>query len=110
MPERAHETSEVGVRGIGWTALGLAVTLAAIVLGTRVVLRPREPERPRAPATIDVPPPPRLEEDPAAERLRVRAREESLLNSYGWVDRPHGVVRIPIERAMDRIAAHGEVP
>ncbi len=29
------------------------------------------------------------------------------LNSYGWVDRKHGVIRIPIERAMDLVAQRG---
>jgi hypothetical protein len=31
----------------------------------------------------------------------VRAQEEAWLESYGWVDKPSGVVRIPIERAME---------
>ena len=38
---------------------------------------------------------------------RFRERENLTLNSYGWVDRPAGVVGIPIERAMDIIAERG---
>ena len=30
----------------------------------------------------------------------MRAHEEDILNSYGWVDRGNNVVRIPIDRAM----------
>lgn len=29
------------------------------------------------------------------------------LDDYGWVDQEHGVVRIPIQRAMDLVAAQG---
>jgi hypothetical protein len=29
------------------------------------------------------------------------ARDKELLSTYGWVDRPAGVVRIPIDRAID---------
>ena len=31
------------------------------------------------------------------------ARKEQELGSYGWVDRDRGVVRIPIDRAMDLV-------
>ncbi|HET8627319.1 MAG TPA: hypothetical protein VFL91_07860 [Thermomicrobiales bacterium] len=50
---------------------------------------------------------PQLEVDPAADLARVRSREEALLDSYDWVDRQHGIVRIPIGRAMDLIVQQG---
>lgn len=31
----------------------------------------------------------------------VRAADEEKLNTYGWVDREAGIVRIPVERAME---------
>ncbi len=36
------------------------------------------------------------------------ADQLELLNSYGWVSEAEGVVRIPIERAMDVIAAEAQ--
>ncbi len=33
------------------------------------------------------------------------AGQLELINSYGWVSEPDGVVRIPIERAMELVAA-----
>jgi len=39
--------------------------------------------------------------------VRVRAEQQALLNSYRWVDQKNGVVRIPIERAME-LTAKGE--
>jgi hypothetical protein len=47
---------------------------------------------------------PALQIAPQAEWTDMRAKEESILNSYSWVDRSRGVVHIPIERAMERIA------
>jgi hypothetical protein len=37
----------------------------------------------------------------------VRAAENQMLNSYGWVDQQKGIIRIPIARAMDLVARKG---
>ncbi len=35
------------------------------------------------------------------QRLReLQAQDRMTLSNYGWVDRPNGIVRIPIDRAM----------
>lgn len=34
-----------------------------------------------------------------------RAKERRLLETYGWVDRPHGRIRIPLQRAFERLVA-----
>ena len=52
-------------------------------------------------------PSPRLEEDERGQLNGIRTEEENTLNSYGWVDQKAGVVRIPIDRAMDLIAEKG---
>lgn len=38
----------------------------------------------------------------------MRARDRRLLGEWGWVDRQHGIVRMPIDRAMQQIAAEDE--
>ena len=48
---------------------------------------------------------PVLEVDPAREIAAYREEKRRLLESYGWVDREHGIVRIPIERAMEALAS-----
>jgi hypothetical protein len=55
----------------------------------------------------DVRPKPLLQETPALDLERFRAKEEETLGTYGWVDREKGVVRIPIERAMEIVAREG---
>jgi len=50
---------------------------------------------------------PHLQVTPAVDLAEVRAAEQRILSSYEWVDRPNGVVRIPIERAIELTAARG---
>jgi hypothetical protein len=52
-------------------------------------------------------PEPRLETDEPREITAFRIHEEQTLHSYGWVDQPAGVVRIPIDRAMELVAQRG---
>jgi hypothetical protein len=53
------------------------------------------------------PPAPRLTANPGVDLSAMRAREKEVLTSYGWVDREKGVVRIPMERAMELIIERG---
>lgn len=50
---------------------------------------------------------PRLQADPKADLNRFQAEQRQRLTGYAWVDRSQGIVRIPIGRAMDLIAARG---
>src|SRR5207244_526994 len=63
---------------------------------SRIVLQPRL-----------LAPPPRVQTNPSAELDDFRTAEERKLNRYGWVDKQRGIVRIPIERAIDLIAQRG---
>lgn len=55
----------------------------------------------RAPSTAALQAAPKLEYEEFA------ARERELLSSYGWVDPAEGVVRLPIERAMELLLERG---
>ncbi len=59
------------------------------------------------PKLSQVPPEPRIQADPKLDLWRLRAHEDAVLKSYGWSDRDAGVVRIPIDRAMDLLAQRG---
>jgi hypothetical protein len=104
-----HEGSDVNVRGILIFGLGLFVTAAAIhVLVWLLFLYFAGREATRGatdyPLAADqqtrVPPEPRLQTNPREDLRLMREQEDAILKSYGWVDRPAGVVRIPIEEAM----------
>jgi len=57
--------------------------------------------------TIRLFPPPRQEPHPADELHALLAKQRAELSGYGWADAGHTLVKIPIERAMDIIAARG---
>jgi hypothetical protein len=61
-------------------------------------------ERMRLPHDLEKIPPPRLQKSELMDMAKLRQAEESLLNSYGWVDRNKGFVRIPIDEAMRLLA------
>lgn len=50
-------------------------------------------------------PMPQLQPDPVADLNKFRIREEQWMNTYGWVDQAHGRIHIPIETAIDMMAA-----
>jgi hypothetical protein len=96
----------------------LGVSLVAITFLSGVVvffmLRGflRSEQRQAAPPPVVAPPQtevpgPRLLARPEGELRRVREAEAATLGSYGWVDREGGVARVPIERAIEMIAAEG---
>ena len=60
-----------------------------------------------APGDITKFPQPRLETNETREINTFRLQEEQTLHSYGWVDQQAGVVRIPIDRAMELLAQRG---
>ena len=54
-----------------------------------------------------LPPTPRLQITPSTDLKGTREQEHELLSTYGWVEKDKGVVRIPIDRAMDLLAERG---
>ena len=128
-----HETSETGFehedlspRGVfGFLAgLAAAVILVALLLWglyrtMDAYQRKNQPSqsplappaaantRQVSPNQINAFPQPRLEQNEKVEINQFRLEEEQRLASYAWVDQKAGVVRIPIERAMQLIAERG---
>ena len=54
-----------------------------------------------------LPPEPRLQTNPRKDLIDLRAKEDKVLYSYGWVDKNAGVVRIPITEAMKLTVERG---
>jgi hypothetical protein len=52
-------------------------------------------------------PSPQLEVNERTELNDIRLHEENMLSTYDWVDQKAGIVRIPIDRAMDLLAQRG---
>lgn len=68
--------------------------------------------QPRSPlATEQLPPPePRLQASPKRDMDQLLAEENEMLGTYGWVNRKEGLVRIPIERAIELVSQRGLPP
>ena len=47
---------------------------------------------------------PREQPNPLLDLEAMRARDDAELTNYGWIDKTTGVVRIPIDRAIDLMA------
>ena len=57
--------------------------------------------------TGQLPPEPRLLTDEPANLRTYREAQDAAVSSYGWVDKPAGIVRIPVERAKELILERG---
>jgi len=111
-----HEERDVTFRPIVWAGVGALIAMAlifALVRWTYVSYLEHEATQspPANPLTGSYgrqqPPEPRLQTSPVKDLSALHAAEDALLNSYGWVDRNAGIVRIPIGRAMELLAQRG---
>jgi hypothetical protein len=58
-------------------------------------------------AVQQIPPTPRIEEHPAEQLQSIHAREDHVLSTYALIDKDRGIVRVPIDKAIDMLAAKG---
>src|SRR5262245_30447737 len=107
-PAIRHEHRDPSVLPILWTLVGLTLGVIFVGIGVYVMYwylaSPRSApplENPMADTAPQVPPAPRLEVQPAVELQTLRSDEDRLLSTYGWTDKEHGIVRLPIEKAME---------
>jgi len=66
-----------------------------------------EMQKKMAEMTQSFPGPKTQTDDGLQDMADLHAKEDLLLNHYSWVNQPQGKVRIPIDRAMELIAARG---
>lgn len=95
----------LGLGVLVMTSLALLITLG---LNQYFVYR-RPPPAPPVDAR-QIPPPPRLQSQASVDLHSLQARQRARLNGYGWIDRSAGVAHIPIERAMELLAAGRSAP
>lgn len=108
--------SEIHVKGIFGALAGLALLVAlsfAAMITFSKVLKSQSIARDPAPLPVAEANQPRprpraaLQADPTADMKKFAREEEAALTSYAWVDRPGGVVQIPVERALEIVAERG---
>jgi len=112
-PRRGHETSDANIRNLIIFGVCLALLVIAGLVVSRSVfhyLASRQGLGPPASPFENVrmlPPGPRLQVAAPQDLKQYKAAQDEILNNYGWVDRQAGIVRIPIDRAMDILLQKG---
>jgi hypothetical protein len=118
LPGKHEQTfdREIGLRGIVWFAVGLGLLIVVsgfAVWGLFQYLRAREAARPVQVSPLllqeGVPsvPEPHLQTTPEEDLRALRAAEDSLLHSYGWVEQEKGIARVPVERGVELLLHEG---
>lgn len=112
-PTPGHELSDLKPRAIAIFLVVLALTIAGVLVvsvwihqysASRLARTEASPVPPTSPAAA---PEPRLQVFAPKEMHEFRAAEDATLKSYGWVNREVGLIRIPIDRAMQLLAERG---
>ena len=106
-----HETSDVNIWAVGkFLAALVAITMVSLLCcsgysssSNRGKTRAWRTPWNRASSF----PQPQLQQTPVVDLKTIRAEEDQYLNSYAWVDQKKGVVRIPIDRAIEVLAQRG---
>jgi len=121
-PERdakGYEQSDVRAKWIGGVVAFLVIGAVAIHFILHVQLRflakrpptsdawstPTRFARPEFPTNA-----PRLQLSAPADLAAFRSREDAELNSYGWINKTQGIVRIPIQESMNLIVEKNLLP
>src|SRR4051794_5362386 len=94
---------ELRARPVVAVGVAIAVTIALVIASVFLLLRQWQitPDADRVPARDAPPPPPQLQSAPQQDLAAYRAEKERALHALAWVDRTHGVARIPVEDAME---------
>ena len=109
----AHERTDAALHSVGILG-GVFVLLLVfgVVVGYFVFRFLNSPESLGPPASAlstsrTLPPEPRLQVNAHEDLMDYQKRQQEILNSYGWIDPKAGVVRIPIDQAMDELLKKG---
>jgi hypothetical protein len=110
-----HETTDVSLTGITRLAILSFVLIFAVLGGVYVFwgvfarwsadTRPMEPMAGRKAGEDRLPKGPLVITDEPGALRQLRTKERDVLQHYGWVDKGQGVVRIPIDRAIEVLAS-----
>ncbi len=109
---RGHESVDLKVRPIALFALVLLLLCLATMVVAKAFLFAHVPEQSRAPAQLplaapQVAPAPRLQDQPRQDMLEFRQREHRVTTEYALIDRERGIVRVPLDVALERVLERG---
>lgn len=109
-PTPGHERRDVAVKRLLLFGAGLCVMVLFALVSMWLLFGYYKAEQSPGPPQAQeqkTPPEPRLQVTEQADLQKQRKAEDAVLTSYGWVDQPTGIVRIPIDRAIELLAQRG---
>lgn len=109
-----HETTDVSLTGITriaivsfaciFAVLGMVYAFWGVSSRYSADTRPMEAMAGRKAGEDRLPVGPLVMTDEPGALRQLRAKERDVLHHYGWIDKSQGVVRIPIDRAIELLA------
>lgn len=93
-----YEESDVRVGFIAWSGVAIVVFLVVTILAVQVYFDSLKNQQEFV----------KLLEPVSEDYRNLRAREDAELYSYKYTDRQAGVVRLPIQRAMDLVVTEAQ--
>lgn len=106
IPDARHEQRDVSGRFILFAFLLLLGSLSTVGLAVWGVF-PKSTDDKRIPTTAASFPAPALQTNPRRDLHEFEAEQMHQLTTYWWVDASKGLVHIPIDRAMEKLAKSG---
>jgi hypothetical protein len=112
-PRHSHETSDANIRNLIIFGVGLSLLVVGGLLVSGIVFHYFVGHQGLGPPASPfenvrmLPPEPRLQVSAPKDLKQYQAAQGEILNSYGWVDQKAGLVRIPIDQAMDILLQKG---
>ncbi len=107
--QRGHEAFDLDVRYLGWFSVGIVILISVtawsafgLLGGFRISNKALAAQSTEGSASA---PFATLQDTPQDDLRSYRRSKAAALEGYHWVERSQGVVRIPIERAMELVAA-----
>ena len=112
-PSEEYEHRDADTSSLLKFGLGLVIVLILVLISMKWMFSYFAKSQPLGPPASPfenvrvLPPQPRLQVKSGADLRSYCGDQMQKLNTYGWVDAENGVVRIPIDRAIDATIEHG---
>ena len=110
-PHAGHETTDINVWAVGKFAIVLVIVCAVslgLLFGLLKFFQSREETSvANTVEPVKLFPEPQLQKTEILDLKALHAEEDKLLNGYAWVDPKQGIVRIPVDRAIEVLAKRG---
>lgn len=110
-----YEERDINIRDVLLIAFGVLACTIIIILALylpyaymrHLKAQQSPPTSPVQRRVFQLPPEPRIQQSPALDYETMFHQSQWDLHHYQWIDKPKGIVAIPIDRAMDIVAKRG---